>query len=86
MDESMGQIDPRRFEFAADPYRPLYHFVAPAEFLGDPNGTLFWEGRYHLFCQHNPDGAYDDSSRMHWGHAVSADLVHWRDLPIARAS
>ncbi len=85
MDENLGQIDSRRFDLAAVPYRPLYHFVAPAAFLGDPNGAFFWRGRYHLFYQHNPDGAYDDSSRMHWGHAVSADLVHWHDLPIALA-
>ena len=77
------QIPPLRQQMAADPYRPLYHFSAPANYLGDPNGTIFWKGKYHLFYQYNPDGAFDDSKRMHWGHAVSKDLVHWSDLPIA---
>lgn len=70
---------------ADDRYRPAYHFTAPANFLGDPNGTIHWDGAFHLFYQHNPDDAYDNPRRMHWGHAVSRDLVHWRDLPIALA-
>ena len=74
---------PPRGQRAPDPYRPLYHFSAPANYLGDPNGTIFWKGKYHLFYQYNPDGAFDNSRRMHWGHAVSTDLVHWSDLPIA---
>ena len=77
------QIDPRRHRFVDDPYRPLYHFLAPAEMLKDPNGTIFWKGKYHLFYQHNPHGAFDNVTTMHWGHAVSDDLVHWKDLPIA---
>ena len=76
--------DDRR-RLVGDPYRPVYHFAAPANFTGDPNGTIFWDGVYHLFYQHNPDGAYDNPRRMHWGHAVSRDLVHWQDLPIALA-
>ena len=83
--QSIEHIDPRRHNFATDPYRPLYHFTPPANFLGDPHGMLFWKGRHHLFYQHNPDGAYDNSSRMHWAHAVSEDLLHWTDLPIAIA-
>ena len=83
MTDLTAHTDSCRYQFAADPYRPLYHFVAPANFMGDPNGTIFWKGKYHLFYQYNPDGAYDQSSRMHWGHAVSENLVHWRDLPIA---
>ena len=77
------QILPPRRQMASDPYRPLYHFSAPANYLGDPNGTIFWRDKYHLFYQYNPDGAFDNSRRMHWGHAVSEDLVHWSDLPIA---
>ncbi len=75
--------DQRRL--ASDAFRPAYHFTAPANFLGDPNGTIYWDGAYHLFYQHNPDEAYDNPRRMHWGHAVSRDLVHWEDLPIALA-
>lgn len=82
-----GEFDPRRRELAADPHRPAYHYLAPANWMNDPNGTLFWRGRYHLFYQYNPYGAYHggDTGTMHWGHAVSDDLVHWRDLPIALA-
>ena len=83
MPTSVEQIPSLRHQMAADRYRPLYHFSAPANYLGDPNGTIFWKGKYHLFYQYNPDGAFDNSKRMHWGHAVSEDLVCWSDLPIA---
>ncbi len=72
-----------RVRLAADPDRPLYHFLAPSNYLGDPNGPLYWKDRYHLFYQWNP---YETEDRnMHWGHAVSEDLLHWTDLPIALA-
>ena len=70
-----------RSEMASVPYRPGYHFLTPTNWMNDPNGTIFWKGRYHLFYQHNPNGPYHGT--IHWGHAVSEDLVHWRDLPIA---
>ena len=83
MTTPVEQIPPPRHQMALDRYRPLYHFSAPANYLGDPNGTIFWKGKYHLFYQYNPEGAFDNSRRMHWGHAVSKDLTHWSDLPIA---
>lgn len=64
-----------------DPHRPRYHFLPLANWMNDPNGVIHWQGRYHLFYQHNPNGAFWGS--MHWGHAVSDDLVHWEHLPIA---
>ncbi len=70
-----------RVRLAADPYRPLYHYAAPANLLKDPNGPLYWQGKYHLFYQNNPYEVED--SNMHWGHAMSEDLVHWTDLPVA---
>lgn len=68
-----------RTKLASDPYRPLYHFVNPEGGLNDPNGLCFWRGRWHLFYQSLPPG----DSRWHWGHTVSDDLIHWRDLPYA---
>jgi beta-fructofuranosidase len=68
-----------RRRMISDPYRPIYHFVSPESTLNDPNGLCFWNGRWHLFYQGYPP----EDPRQHWGHAVSADLIHWRDLPYA---
>jgi beta-fructofuranosidase len=51
--------------------------------MNDPNGLIQWKRQYHLFYQYNPNGAFHDN--IHWGHAVSDDLVYWKDLPIALA-
>lgn len=64
---------------ASDPYRPLYHFVSPESTLNDPNGLCYWQGNWHLFYQGYPP----EDNRQHWGHAISKDLIHWRDLPYA---
>ena len=62
-----------------DPFRTIYHYVNPEGRLNDPNGLSFWQGRWHLFYQAYPP----EDPRQHWGHAVSEDLIHWRDLPYA---
>jgi beta-fructofuranosidase len=76
-----GQAAAERRRLSADPHRPLYHFLPPANWMNDPNGLIQWRGQYHMFYQCNPYHPYFGD--MHWGHAVSPDLVHWNDLPIA---
>jgi beta-fructofuranosidase len=71
------------FALVSQHHRPVYHFLPPANWMNDPNGVIHWRGDYHLFYQYNP--AAPVWGNIHWGHAVSSDLVHWRHLPIALA-
>ncbi|GCE06899.1 glycoside hydrolase family 32 protein [Dictyobacter aurantiacus] len=64
-----------------DHHRTAYHFQAPSNWMNDPNGLVQWKGNYHLFYQYHPHGPL--FGKIHWGHAMSADLLHWTHLPIA---
>src|SRR6476659_2902008 len=79
--ERARQKDPARL--VRDPHRPGYHFLPPANWMNDPNGLIHWKGQYHMFYQYNPEGPFHN--KIHWGHAVSTDLVHWAHLPVALA-
>jgi len=66
-----------------DPLRPQYHLLPAKGWMNDPNGPIYWKGKYHMFFQYNPhDAVWGD---MHWDHAVSDDLIHWRHMPVAMA-
>ncbi|KRE44921.1 GH32 C-terminal domain-containing protein [Paenibacillus sp. Soil522] len=64
-----------------DRHRPQYHASPPVHWMNEPHAPIYFNGKYHLFYQHNPQGPY--WAQIHWGHWVSEDMVHWRDLPIA---
>ncbi|HEY4196606.1 MAG TPA: glycoside hydrolase family 32 protein [Mucilaginibacter sp.] len=65
----------------SEQYRPQIHFSPPAHWMNDPNGMVYYKGTYHLFYQHYPNGTV--WGPMHWGHATSIDMIHWKNQPIA---
>lgn len=76
--EVLKRFDENRRARRSTLSEPGYHFTSPDGILNDPNGFLYWRGRYHLFYQYHPQGL-----PVHWGHAVSTDLIRWRDMPPA---
>ncbi len=62
-------------------YRPQFHFSPKAHWMNDPNGMVYSKGVYHLFFQYNPTA--NVPGNIHWGHATSTDLFHWKEKPIA---
>ncbi len=76
---------PSAEDYKTEAYRGQYHFSCAEGWLNDPNGLIYFNDRWHLFYQHIPYTTDHDGALMHWGHAVSDDLVHWEDLPVALA-
>jgi len=68
---------------ASDPLRPQYHLLPGHNWMNDPNGPIYFGGRYHMFHQYNPRGG--TWGNMHWAHATSPDMLHWHHEPIALA-
>jgi sucrose-6-phosphate hydrolase SacC (GH32 family) len=69
--------------FDGDRHRPQYHLMPEAGWMNEPHAPFYYGGQYHLFFQKNPFGPF--WHQIHWGHWVSADMVRWRELPIALA-
>lgn len=74
------RLDPTKLK---DGFQPGYHAMAPAHWMNEPHAPLYFNGKYHLFYQHNPFGPY--WGQIHWGHWVSDDMVHWKHADIALA-
>ena len=68
-------------KLANDPMRPQFHLLPAKNWMNDPNGPIYFNGKYHLFFQYNPLAAVWGD--MSWNHAVSEDMLHWKHLPVA---
>lgn len=74
-------ILPDRRVYEKDAQRPAYHLIAPGKWMNEPHGPLYYEGWYHIFYQANPHAPI--WNHIQWGHMVSRDMVHWKDMPLA---
>ncbi|MCL6605134.1 MAG: GH32 C-terminal domain-containing protein [Paenibacillus sp.] len=79
--DEINQMIESNKQYNDERFRPGFHFSPPSNWANDPNGLVYYEGSYHLFYQYHP---YSSKwGPMHWGHAISEDLVHWKHAPIA---
>jgi fructan beta-fructosidase len=76
-----GEAENQKPHYYSEQFRPLFHFSPDSMWMNDPNGMAYYKGEYHLFYQYNP---YSNVwGPMHWGHAITTDLIHWDHLPVA---
>lgn len=81
LSSAFAQVGQRDMNEPVEKYRPIYHFTPKQGWMNDPNGMVYLNGNYHLFFQHNPEKSV--WGPMHWGHAISRDLIHWDEQKIA---
>jgi beta-fructofuranosidase len=81
IERATAAIEAARARAQADPGHPIFHVTAPAQWINDPNGPIYFKGYYHLFYQLHPFS--DESGPKYWGHVRSRDLAKWEPLPIA---
>ncbi|MBK9734551.1 MAG: glycoside hydrolase family 32 protein [Saprospiraceae bacterium] len=75
-----NKIEPSSY-LLSEQHRPVFHFTPDSMWMNDPNGMVFFKGEYHLFYQYYPDSTV--WGPMHWGHAISKDMIKWTHMPIA---
>lgn len=83
IEKAQRWIDCRKQVVKDGNMRQHYHFMAQAGWINDPNGLIYFKGKYHFFYQCNPYEGFWGS--IYWGHAVSDDMLHWEYLPLALA-
>ena len=83
IEKAQKEIEAKRETVQQGKFRQDYHFMAETGWINDPNGLIYFKGKYHFFYQYNPYSGFWDY--MHWGHAVSEDMIHWEYLPLALA-